>query len=118
MHTLFYALRSLASIRGACAAGTPAVCITLTRRYAAPLERLTDPFSDAYKANKAHMDALASELGDEVRRAAAGGGETAVARHRARGKLLPRERIDAIVDEGSQFLELSPLAGKGLYGAQ
>ncbi|GIL73102.1 hypothetical protein Vretimale_4717 [Volvox reticuliferus] len=44
------------------------------------------------------------------------GGSTAVHRHRARGKMLPRERIDALLDEGSPFLELSPLAGRGLYG--
>ncbi len=39
-----------------------------------------------------------------------------MARHRARSKLLPRERIDALLDPGSPFLELSPMAGKGLYG--
>ncbi|GLI69067.1 hypothetical protein VaNZ11_013611, partial [Volvox africanus] len=44
------------------------------------------------------------------------GGSTAIQRHRARGKMLPRERIDALLDEGSPFLELSPLAGRGLYG--
>ena len=52
----------------------------------------------------------------DVKAAWAGGGDKAVARHRARGKMLPRERIDALLDPGSPFLELSPLAGKGLYG--
>lgn len=46
----------------------------------------------------------------------AGGGDAAVTRHRSRNKLLPRERIDLLLDEGSPFLELSPLAGYGMYG--
>ncbi|MFC6287182.1 acyl-CoA carboxylase subunit beta [Nocardioides sp. GCM10027113] len=49
----------------------------------------------------------------EHAKAVAGGGEKYVARHHARGKLLPRERIELLVDEGSAFLELSPLAGWG-----
>lgn len=44
-----------------------------------------------------------------------GGGEKAKAKHKARGKLLARERIDALVDPGSPFLELSTLAGWGMY---
>ena len=46
----------------------------------------------------------------------AGGGAKAIARHRSRNKLLPRERIDLLLDEGSPFLELSPLAGLNMYG--
>ena len=46
-----------------------------------------------------------------------GGGPKAVERHVARGKLPPRERVAALLDEGSPFLELSPLAGHALYGA-
>jgi 3-methylcrotonyl-CoA carboxylase beta subunit len=61
-----------------------------------------------------------SELVCEVRRlqreAAEGGGAEAVQRHRSRGKWLARERIDAVLDPGSPFLELSALAGHGLYG--
>ena len=52
-------------------------------------------------------------LDTEVARAVAGGGEKYVERHHARGKLLPRERIELLIDEGSAFLELSPLAGYG-----
>jgi acetyl-CoA carboxylase carboxyltransferase component len=52
-------------------------------------------------------------LDAEHAKAVAGGGERSVARHRGRGKLLPRERIELLVDEGSAFLELSPLAGWG-----
>src|SRR4026207_920063 len=46
-------------------------------------------------------------------KAVAGGGEKYVERHHDRGKLLPRERIELLIDEGSAFLELSPLAGGG-----
>ena len=49
------------------------------------------------------------------RRAAAGGGEKARARHVERGKLLPRERVDRLLDPGSPFLELAPLAAEDLY---
>ena len=52
-------------------------------------------------------------LDEEHAKAVAGGGEKYVDRHHARGKLLPRERIELLVDEGSAFLELSPLAGWG-----
>ncbi len=58
------------------------------------------------------LDKLA-ELDAEHAKAVAGGGEKYVDRHHARGKLLPRERIELLVDEGSAFLELSPLAGWG-----
>jgi acetyl-CoA carboxylase carboxyltransferase component len=54
-----------------------------------------------------------ADLDAEHAKAVAGGGEKYVARHHARGKLLPRERIELLVDEGSAFLELSPLAGWG-----
>ena len=58
------------------------------------------------------LDKLA-ELDAEHAKAVAGGGEKYVDRHHARGKLLPRERIELLVDEGSAFLELTPLAGWG-----
>ena len=60
----------------------------------------------------AMLDKLA-DLDAEQAKAVAGGGEKYVGRHHARGKLLPRERIELLVDEGSAFLELSPLAGWG-----
>ena len=44
-----------------------------------------------------------------------GGSAKARERHRGRGKLLPRERIDRLLDEGSDFLEIAPLAANGLY---
>src|SRR3954452_21302922 len=65
--------------------------------------------------NAAHHAALAAELAGELARVALGGGERARQRHLGRGKLLPRERVDALLDPGSPFLELSPLAAHGLY---
>ncbi len=59
------------------------------------------------------MLAKLADLDAEHAKAVAGGGEKYVERHHARGKLLPRERIELLIDEGSAFLELSPLAGWG-----
>ena len=64
-------------------------------------------------SNREAMLAKIAELEAEQAKAVAGGGEKYVERHHARGKLLPRERIELLVDEGSAFLELSPLAGWG-----
>lgn len=61
---------------------------------------------------EAMLDKLA-DLDTEHAKAVAGGGEKYIDRHHARGKLLPRERIELLIDEGSAFLELSPLAGWG-----
>ncbi len=63
--------------------------------------------------NREAMLEKLSSLAQEQDKAVAGGGERSVARHHTRGKLLPRERIELLVDEGSAFLELSPLAGWG-----
>jgi acetyl-CoA carboxylase carboxyltransferase component len=72
-----------------------------------------DPRSEAYLANRAAMQALLDEVLEAQERVLAGGGERYVARHRERGKLLVRERIDLLLDRDSPFLELSPLAGWG-----
>ena len=72
--------------------------------------------SEAFAANRRHMEALVEDLRAQVARVALGGGERSRARHEERGKLLPRERVDALLDPGSPFLELSPLAAHGLYG--
>ncbi|GBF99074.1 hypothetical protein Rsub_11845 [Raphidocelis subcapitata] len=82
------------------------------------LPRSLDAGGDAYARSAAAMDRLLSDMRAEAARAAAGGGEAAAKRHRARGKMLPRERIDALLDEGSPFLELSPLAGHHMYGKE
>jgi acetyl-CoA carboxylase carboxyltransferase component len=67
---------------------------------------------DARAARQAMLDALA-EIGAEHAKAVAGGGEKAVARHHARGKLTARERIELLLDEDAPFLELAALAGHG-----
>lgn len=64
------------------------------------------------------MALLLEQLHQLIAKAVRGGGEKAIKRHRERGKLLPRERIDAILDPGSPFLELSQLAGHNMYGAE
>ncbi|TWH61314.1 3-methylcrotonyl-CoA carboxylase beta subunit, partial [Rhodococcus rhodochrous J38] len=58
---------------------------------------------------------LVGELRDKLAAAALGGSEKARERHVARGKLLPRDRVDELLDTGSPFLELSPLAANGMY---
>ena len=63
-----------------------------------------------------HREAMLEKIAAlhaEQAKAIAGGGEKSVARHHARGKLLPRERIELLIDEGTAFLELSPLAAWG-----
>jgi 3-methylcrotonyl-CoA carboxylase beta subunit len=70
---------------------------------------------DAFAANEAAHRVLVEDLRAQLSRSRAGGGERAAARHIARGKLLPRERVDRLLDRGSPFLELSPLAAHGLY---
>jgi 3-methylcrotonyl-CoA carboxylase beta subunit len=74
-----------------------------------------DPRSPDFEANAAHFEGLVADLKARLLRAAEGGGEKARAKHTERGKLLVRERIRALLDPGSPFLELSPLAANGLY---
>ncbi|WP_454923399.1 carboxyl transferase domain-containing protein [Actinoallomurus rhizosphaericola] len=69
----------------------------------------------AFQRNAEENQALATELRERLARAAQGGSERARKRHVARGKLLPRDRVDALLDPGSPFLELSPLAATGMY---
>ncbi|MFD5701776.1 carboxyl transferase domain-containing protein [Streptomyces lasiicapitis] len=80
------------------------------------LASAADPASDAWRSNEAAHRALADELRGKLAAARLGGGERARQRHVARGKLLPRERVDALLDPGSPFLELAPLAADGMYG--
>ncbi|HZQ61818.1 MAG TPA: carboxyl transferase domain-containing protein [Casimicrobiaceae bacterium] len=68
-----------------------------------------------FAANRAAMSALVADLREKVRAIEAGGGEAARAKHAARGKLLPRERVAMLIDPGSPFLELSQLAAYGMY---
>ncbi len=74
-----------------------------------------DPGSAAFHANAAHMDGLVAALEAKTRDAALGGPEPARERHLARGKLLPRERVERLVDPGAPFLEIGALAANGMY---
>jgi 3-methylcrotonyl-CoA carboxylase beta subunit len=77
-----------------------------------------DPAADGVRANHDTMAALVADLKSRQEAVAgrgAGGDDRSIARHRERGKLPVRERIDRLVDPGSAFLELSPLAATGIY---
>ena len=80
----------------------------------APLRSTVDHQSSAYQSNYATMQAAIERLRAELKRSTEGGGEKYVQRHRERGKLLPRERVEMLLDEGSYFLEIAPLAGHGI----
>jgi 3-methylcrotonyl-CoA carboxylase beta subunit/propionyl-CoA carboxylase len=79
------------------------------------LDTHIDPSSDQFKTNDARMTALVGELRERLAVARQGGGERYVQRHREQGKLPVRERVGLLLDEGSPFLELSPLAAWDLY---
>ena len=81
----------------------------------AALETSVDPKSKEFKANAAQMRVLVEELHRRRAEAALGGNEKTRERHISRGKLLPRERVMRLIDPGSPFLELSPLAANGMY---
>jgi 3-methylcrotonyl-CoA carboxylase beta subunit len=80
------------------------------------LKSTIDTASPEFGANEAAMRALTAELQECRAKAAEGGPPRARERHLARGKLLPRERVMTLIDAGSPFLELSPLAAHGMYG--
>jgi 3-methylcrotonyl-CoA carboxylase beta subunit len=71
-----------------------------------------------FDANADAMRALVAQLRERTAAAAQGGSDSARERHRARGKLLVRERIDLLLDPGAAFLELSPLAAYDMYGGE
>ncbi len=73
------------------------------------------PGTPEFERNEAEHRALVADLNERLHRAAQGGGPKARDRHAARGKLLPRERVDRLNDPGAPFLELSPLAAEDLY---
>ena len=74
-----------------------------------------DAASASYAANDAAQRVLAGELRKRLAETAEGGPPRSRERHTARGKLLPRERIEALLDDGSPFLEIAPLAANGMY---
>ena len=77
-----------------------------------------DPRSEDFRRNADHLRAAVDDLNAQLARIALGGGDKARDKHSARGKLLPRERIRALLDPGSPFLEFSALAGHGMYDGQ
>jgi len=77
-----------------------------------------DTASEAYLANRASLSSLVDDLRVKVSAIAKGGGQRARDKHLERGKLLPRQRIEALLDPGSPFLELSSLAAYGIYDDQ
>ncbi len=79
------------------------------------LETQADSSANAFRANAEHHKALADDLAARLARVRDGGGAPARALHTKRAKLFVRDRIDALLDEGSPFLELSPLAATDLY---
>jgi 3-methylcrotonyl-CoA carboxylase beta subunit len=77
-----------------------------------------DTRSTEFIANAGSMRSLVTDLRDKVDAVSQGGGTEARQRHQSRGKLLARERVVALIDPGSPFLELSQLAAYGLYGGE
>src|SRR3954449_5812959 len=75
-----------------------------------------DPASAEFAHNTRTMRALVAELHEKLNAVAGGGGEVSRKRHLSRGKMLARQRVDLLIDPGTAFLELSPLAAYGLYG--
>ncbi|MGH9838985.1 MAG: acyl-CoA carboxylase subunit beta [Blastocatellia bacterium] len=79
-----------------------------------PIKSLIDPKSESYQSNYTANLASVERLKEELEKSTLGGGEQYVKRHIARGKLLPRDRVEMLLDEGSFFLEIAPLAGHGM----
>lgn len=85
----------------------------------APMEVLTSQVNlqdEEHRANRDVMEQTVGEFRARTEAAMQGGGDEAIAKHKARGKLLARERIEALLDDGSPFLEFSTLAANGMYG--
>src|SRR5918911_3372463 len=80
-----------------------------------PLETHLNPADATFTTNRRCMEQLLVELRHRLEHARQGGGAKYLERHRQQGKLPVRERIARLIDQGSPFLELSPLAAFGLY---
>ena len=78
------------------------------------IKSVVDPQDETYRANYTQNLSAVEKLKTELLRSTKGGGEQYVKRHLARGRLLPRERIEMLLDEGSYFLEIAALAGIGI----
>src|SRR5689334_25317340 len=75
-----------------------------------------NPRSEDFRANAAAMRALVDDLNAKLAQIAQGGGEAPRAKHVARGKLLPRDRVELLLDPDTPFLEIGPLAALDMYG--
>jgi 3-methylcrotonyl-CoA carboxylase beta subunit/propionyl-CoA carboxylase len=82
------------------------------------LDSHVNPADSIFKTNRERMQQLVAELRDRLSRARQGGGPKYIQRHRAQGKLPVRERIERLIDPGSPFLELSPLAAVDMYDGE
>jgi 3-methylcrotonyl-CoA carboxylase beta subunit len=82
----------------------------------AKIETRIDSNSSEFEANQAAMQAVVDDLHDKVAQISRGGGERARKKHLARGKMLVRDRINLLLDEGSAFLEIGQFAGYAMYG--
>ncbi len=82
------------------------------------LDTRLSPDSETFRANAAHNRALAEKLRADVALAALGGNEKSRERHTSRGKLLPRDRVERLLDPGSPFLEIGQLAANDLYDGE
>ena len=78
----------------------------------------TDAASEEFRRAREGMRALVSELHERLSQVSKGGSEKSRERHLSRGKLLPRQRVDALLDPGSPFLEIAPLAAWDMYGGE
>ena len=74
-----------------------------------------NPRSEEFRVNAAALTAQVADLRAKVAEGSRGGGEEARAKHAARGKLLPRDRIDHLLDPGTAFLEIGQMAAHGMY---
>ena len=81
-----------------------------------PLPSQVDLTDETHRANRKSMNAAMEDYRSRLCRAMKGGDEEAVAKHKKRSKMLARERIDALLDDGAPFLEFSTLAANGMYG--
>ncbi len=82
------------------------------------LQSAISPRSEGFAANRAAMQAALDDVRAAAETALAGGGERARERHLGRGKMLPRDRVQSLLDPGSPFLEVGLLAAHGLYGGE
>ena len=79
------------------------------------LQSKLSPRSEEFKASAGLMRSLVDDLNARLAQIALGGGDAARAKHTARGKLLPRDRVEMLLDPDTPFLEIGPLAAMGVY---